>query len=188
VRDLLLSAPFNAAEGGGRTRPLVTSTIVATQHAFDLAGELHDDELSDRIQHIYELVCVLDQQMQALEQENLDLRRRLASLRPFDEPGRKTLASRRGVFGYWFLQNETAPLCPVCCERDDAVSYLTQLERVSDGSRRTCPTCQSVFWEQRTSELPVIPGSTMCHVCGCLMLRLGRWYRCRGCGSARGIE
>jgi hypothetical protein len=176
-----------AQPGFSRADHLVTTTIVATQHAFDLAGELADDELRDRIYQIYELVCILDRQMQALQQENLDLRRRLASLRPFDEPGRKTLASRRGVFGYWFLQNETAPLCPVCCERDDAVSYLTQLERVSDGSRRTCPTCQSVFWEQRTSELPVIPGSTMCHVCGCLMLRLGRWYRCRGCGSARGI-
>jgi hypothetical protein len=169
------------------TRPLVTSTIIATQHAYDLAEQAQDEELRDHIQHVYELVCILDQQMQALEQENLDLRRRLASLRPIDEPGRKTLASRRGVFGYWFLQNETAPLCPVCCERDDAVSYLTQLERVSEGSRRTCPTCESVFWEQRTSELPVIPGSTMCHVCGCLMLRLGRWFRCRGCGSARGI-
>jgi hypothetical protein len=176
-----------AQPGFSRADHLVTTTIVATQHAFDLAGELADDELRDRIYQIYELVCILDRQMQALEQENRDLRRRLASLRPFDEPGRKTSASRRGVFGYWFLENETAPLCPVCCERDDAVSYLTQLERVSEGSRRVCPTCESVFWEQRTSELPVIPGSTMCHVCGCLMLRLGRWYRCRGCGSARGI-
>jgi hypothetical protein len=176
-----------AQPGFSRADHLVTTTIVAAQNAFDLAGELADDELRDRIYQIYELVCILDRQMQALEQENRDLRRRLASLRPFDEPGRKTSASRRGVFGYWFLENETAPLCPVCCERDDAVSYLTQLERVSEGSRRVCPTCESVFWEQRTSELPVIPGSTMCHVCGCLMLRLGRWYRCRGCGSARGI-
>jgi hypothetical protein len=176
-----------AQPGFSRANPFVTSAIVAAQNAYDLAEHAHDDELQARIQQIYELVCILDQQMQALEQENQDLRRRLASLRPIDELGRKTLASRRGVFGYWFLQNETAPLCPVCCERDDAVSYLTQLERVSEGSRRVCPTCESVFWEQRTSELPVIPGSTMCHVCGCLMLRLGRWYRCRGCGSARGI-
>ena len=186
------------------TRSFVTTTIVATQHAFDLAAELADDELRDRIQQIYELVCLLDQQMQALEQENLDLRRRIQSIATDGAseagPGRvaasgyngverrkHSTARRRGVFGYWFLENETAPLCPVCCERDDAVSYLTQLERVPDGSRRLCATCQSVFWEQRTSELPVIPGSPMCHVCGSLMLRLGRWYRCRGCGSARGI-
>lgn len=170
-----------AQPGFSSATKLVTTTIVATQHAFDLASELQDEELRDRIQQIYELVCILDRQMQTLEEENRELRRRLES-----KP--KSTASRRGVFGYWFLENETAPLCPVCCERDDTVSYLTQLERVSDGSRRICPTCQSVFWEQRTSELPVIPGSTMCHVCGCLMLRLGRWYRCRGCGSARGIE
>jgi hypothetical protein len=175
-----LSTPFNAAEAGDRTRTLVTSTIVAAQHAFDLAAELQDDELRERIQQIYELVLILDRQMQALEEENGDLRSQLAERR-------KVVATRRGVFGYWFQENETAPLCPVCCERDDTVSYLTQLERVPDGSRRICPTCESVFWEQRTSELPVIPGSTMCHVCGSLMLRLGRWYRCRGCGSARGI-
>ncbi len=159
----------------------MTTTIVATQHAFDIAEELQDPDLKQKIQEIYDLVLILDRQMQALEEENRELRRRLSSR------GAASTATRRGVFGYWFLENETAPLCPVCCERDDAVSYLTQLERVSDGSRRVCGMCQSVFWEQRTSELPVIPGSPMCHVCGCLMLRLGRWYRCRGCGSARGI-
>src|SRR3954449_11749052 len=153
-----MSTPTNAGAGGSRVVPLVTSTIIATQHAYDLAEHAQDEELRDYIQHIYELVCILDQQMQALEQENGDLRRRLAS-----KP--QATATRRGVFGYWFLENETAPLCPVCCERDDTVSYLTQLERVSDGSRRVCATCESVFWEQRTSELPVIPGSTMCHVC-----------------------
>jgi hypothetical protein len=170
-----------AQPGFSRANPFVTSAIVAAQNAYDLAEHAHDDELQARIQQIYELVLILDQQMEALEQENRDLRRQLSS-RP------KIVAERKGVFGYWFKEGETAPLCPVCCERDDAVSYLTELERVSEGSRRLCSACQSVFWEQRTSELPVIPGSTMCHVCGCLMLRLGRWYRCRGCGSARGIE
>jgi hypothetical protein len=175
-----VSTPTNASQAGSRTVPLVTSTIIATQHAFDLAEHLRDEELKQKIYEVYTLVLVLDRQMAALEEENRNLRRELAERR-------RVMAERKGVFGYWFKEGETDPLCPVCCERDDAVSYLTQLERVSDGSRRTCPTCQSVFWEQRTSELPVIPGSTMCHVCGSLMLRLGRWYRCRGCGSARGI-
>ena len=169
-----------AQPGFSRANPFVTSAIVAAQNAYDLAEHAHDDELQARIQQIYELVLILDQQMEALEQENRDLRRQLSSRS-------KVVAARKGVFGYWFKEGETAPLCPVCCERDDTVSYLTQLERVSDGSRRICGACESVFWEQRTSELPVVPGSPVCHVCGCLMLRLGRWFRCRGCGSARGI-
>ncbi len=159
---------------------LVTSAIVATQHAYDLAEHVHDADLKQKISEIYDLVMILSRQFDALQEENRELKRELGARR-------QVTATRRGVFGYWFLENETAPLCPVCCERDDTLSYLTQLERVSDGSRRRCATCESVFWEQRTSELPVIPGSPMCHVCGCLMLRLGRWFRCRGCGSARGI-
>ena len=58
-------------------------------------------------------------------------------------------------------EGETAPLCPVCCERDDAVSYLSQLEHVKQGSCRTCATCQAVFWELLKSELPVVPGDAV---------------------------
>jgi hypothetical protein len=130
---------------------LVTSTIIATQHAFDLAEHLRDEDLKQKIYEVYTLVMVLDRQMQALEEENGDLRRQLAERR-------KVVATRKGVFGYWFKEGETAPLCPVCCERDDAVSYLSQVEHVKDGSRRTCATCKAVFWELLKSELPVVPG------------------------------
>ena len=134
--------------------PLVTTTIVAAQHAYDLAGHSHDAGLQQKISEIYDLVLILDQQLQALQEENLALRRQLT-----EKP--KVMASRKGVFGYWFKEGETAPLCPVCCERDDAVSYLSQVEHVKQGSCRTCATCQAVFWELLKSELPVVPGDAV---------------------------
>src|SRR3954470_10145844 len=146
-----MSTPTNAGAGGSRVVPLVTSTIIATQHAFDLAEHLRDEDLKQKIYEVYTLVLVLDRQMAALEEENRNLRRELAS-----KP--KSTATRRGVFGYWFLENETAPLCPVCCERGDALRYLSQIAHVQEGSRRVCPTCQSVFWERLKSNLPVVPG------------------------------
>jgi len=146
-----MSTPTNAGADGSRTVPLVTSTIIATQHAFDLAEHLRDEDLKQKIYEVYTLVLVLDRQMAALEEENRNLRRELAERR-------RVMAERKGVFGYWFKEGETDPLCPVCCERDDALSYLSQLEHVPEGSRRVCPTCQSVFWELLKSNLPVVPG------------------------------
>ena len=134
--------------------PLVTTTIVAAQHAYDLAGQADDRDLQQKISEIYDLVLILDRQMQALEQDNRELKRQLA-----EKP--KVMAERKGVFGYWFKEGETAPLCPVCCERDDAVSYLSQVEHVKQGSCRTCATCQAVFWELLKSELPVVPGDAV---------------------------
>ena len=134
--------------------PLVTTTIVAAQHAYDLAGESRDAALQQKISEIYDLVLILDRQLEALEEENRELKLQLA-----EKP--KVMASRKGVFGYWFKEGETAPLCPVCCERDDTVSYLGQVEHVKQGSCRTCATCQSVFWELLKSELPVIPGDAV---------------------------
>ena len=130
--------------------PLVTTTIVAAQHAYDLAGHSHDADLQQKISEIYDLVLILDRQLGALEEENRELKRQLAERQ-------KVMATRKGVFGYWFKEGETDPLCPVCCERDDALSYLSQLEHVQEGSRRVCPTCQSVFWELLKSNLPVVP-------------------------------
>ena len=134
--------------------PLVTTTIVAAQHAWDLAGQADDRDLQQKISEIYDLVLILDRQLQALQEENLALRRQLT-----EKP--KVMASRKGVFGYWFKEGETAPLCPVCCERDDVVSYLGQVEHVKQGSRRTCATCEAVFWELLKSELPVVPGDAV---------------------------
>ena len=147
-----MSTPTNASEAGSRVVPLVTSTIIATQHAFDLAEHLRDEELKQKIYEVYTLVLVLDRQMAALEEENRNLRRELAERR-------RVMAERKGVFGYWFKEGETDPLCPVCCERDDALSYLSQVEHVEKGSRRVCGTCQSVFWELLKSNLPVVPGT-----------------------------
>src|SRR3954469_4871499 len=139
---------------------LVTSTIVAAQHAYDLAGHSQDADLQQKISEIYDLVLILDRQLQALEEENRELKLQVAvrdrQLQLDAKP--KVMASRKGVFGYWFKEGETAPLCPVCCERDDAVSYLSQVEHVPEGSRRTCATCEAVFWELLKSNLPVVPG------------------------------
>src|SRR3954462_10719733 len=96
---------------------LVTHAIVATQHAYDLAEHAHDALLQQKISEIYDLVLILDRQLQALEEENRELKRQLQFR--FDEKP-KVMATRKGVFGYWFKEGETAPLCPVCCERDDA--------------------------------------------------------------------
>ena len=133
--------------------PLVTTTIVAAQHAYDLAGHSQDRDLQQKISEIYDLVLILDRQLQVLEEENRNLKQQLA-----EKP--KVMASRKGVFGYWFKEGETAPLCPVCCERDDVVSYLGQVEHVKQGSHRTCATCKAVFWELLKSELPVVSGET----------------------------
>jgi len=133
--------------------PLVTTTIVAAQHAYDLAGRAHDADLQQKISEIYDLVLILDRQLGALEEENRNLKRQLQ----FDEK-QKVMATRKGVFGYWFKEGETDPLCPVCCERDDIVSYLSQVQHVPQGSRRVCAVCQAVFWELLASELPVVPG------------------------------
>jgi len=130
--------------------PLVTTTIVAAQHAYDLAGQSHDRDLQQKISEIYDLVLILDRQLGALEEENRNLKRQLAEKQ-------KVMATRKGVFGYWFKEGETDPLCPVCCERDDTVSYLSQVQHVPQGSRRVCAVCQAVFWELLASELPVIP-------------------------------
>ena len=158
--------------------PLVTTTVVAAQQAYDLAGESRDVELQQKISEIYDLVLILDRQLQALEEENRELKRQIAG-----KP--KVMATRKGVFGYWFKEGETAPLCPVCCERDDTVSYLSQVEHVKQGSCRTCATCQSVFWELLKSELPVIPGSS-CHRCGGVMMKKGSCYQCMSCGFTSG--
>ena len=158
-----------------QSHQLVTSTIVATQHAFDLAEHLQDRDLQQKISQIYDLVLILDRQMQALQEENRELKLQLAA-----KP--KVMATRKGVFGYWFKEGETAPLCPVCCERDDTVSYLSQVEHVQQGSCRTCAVCESVFWELLKSELPVVPGSS-CHKCGGVMMKKGGCYQCMNCGS-----
>jgi len=134
--------------------PLVTTTIVAAQHAYDLAGQSHDADLQQKISEIYDLVLILDRQLGALEEENRNLKRQLAERQ-------KVMATRKGVFGYWFKEGETDPLCPVCCERDDTVSYLSQVQHVPQGSRRVCAVCQAVFWELLASELPVVPGDAV---------------------------
>src|SRR6266850_4525782 len=110
--------------------PLVTTTIVAAQHAYDLAGRAQDADLQQKISEIYDLVLILDRQLGALEEENRNLKRQPAERQ-------KVMATRKGVFGYWFKEGETDPLCPVCCERDDVVSYLGQVEHVKQGSCRT---------------------------------------------------
>ena|SRR5207248_596566 len=140
---------------GASHEQLVTTTIVATQHAYDLAEYAKDEELKQKISEIYDLVLILSRQFDALEEENHNLKRELAERR-------RVMAERKGVFGYWFKEGETDPLCPVCCERDDALSYLSQVQHVKQGSRRVCPVCQAVFWELLASELPVIPpGSSL---------------------------
>src|SRR5882724_10015787 len=50
--------------------PLVTTTIVAAQHAYDLAGRAQDVGLQQKISEIYDLVLILDRQLGALEEEN----------------------------------------------------------------------------------------------------------------------
>jgi len=134
--------------------PLVTTTIVAAQHAYDLAGQSQDADLRQKISEIYDLVLILDRQLGALEEENRELKRQLAERQ-------KVMATRKGVFGYWFKEGETDPLCPVCCERDDTVSYLSQVQHVPQGSRRVCAVCQAVFWELLASELPVVPADAV---------------------------
>ena len=158
--------------------PLVTTTIVAAQHAFDLAGQSRDAGLQQKISEIYDLVLILDRQLGALEEENRNLKRQLA-----EKP--KVMATRKGVFGYWFKEGETDPLCPVCCERDDTVSYLSQVQHVAQGSRRVCAVCQAVFWELLASELPVVPGSS-CHRCGGVFMKKGSCYQCMSCGFTSG--
>jgi hypothetical protein len=138
--------------------PLVTTTIVAAQQAYDLAGQSHDADLQQKISEIYDLVLILNRQLDVLEEENRDLKLQVAVRDRQLAEKQKVMATRKGVFGYWFKEGETDPLCPVCCERDDTVSYLSQVQHVPQGSRRVCAVCQAVFWELLASELPVVPG------------------------------
>ena len=131
------------------TRSLVTTTIVATQHAFDLAAELADDELRDRIQQIYELVCLLDQQMQALEQENLDLRRRIQSIATDGAseagPGRVAASGYNGVD----RRKHSTARRPVC-QRSRSRSGFTRRKRPGAASHPSGPSAARLHRVQPT--------------------------------------
>ena len=56
--------------------------------------------------------------------------------------------TRRGPANYYYLGEETDPLCPVCWERDRKVIHLPRAEPWSGGIRRDCHVCSTVHWDK----------------------------------------
>jgi hypothetical protein len=55
--------------------------------------------------------------------------------------------SRRGTAGYFYLDGDNDPLCPVCWERDAKIVHLPQSEKWNGGIRRDCNECEKTHWE-----------------------------------------
>ena len=111
---------------------VIGTTIATLRNARDLAKDSKDHELKDVISDAYDSLLDLKERMFALDQENRELKAKLAE--------RDSIVGPILPFGYFYLATDTSkasPLCPQCWQNKDQ-KYPLQTESWNGGQRRRC--------------------------------------------------
>ena len=126
---------------------LLSSTLSALNNVRDLARDSSDRELKEKINETYDGLLSLKQRMLAMDDENRELRAKLAQKESVVGPVRP--------FGYIYRTEDSShqyPLCPQCFQKEGAISYLTAPRLLAGGPRRECNSCSFKCFEQSGRE------------------------------------
>jgi len=119
----------------------VNSTVSSAKNAVELAKNSKDSALKEKVSEVFDGVLDLKRAMLDLEDENRSLRGKLAE---------RQKLKRDPLFGYWFKDGESDPLCPKCFEGDEKIVYLPPVVEWANGSlHRRCRVCNSDHTERK---------------------------------------
>jgi len=100
----------------------------------ELAGKYHDEELNDKIMELENQILALITQMRSLEETREEGERTLSLIKKmqFKKP-------------FYFQEDDPAPFCPHCWEKEKNPVHLLGPVKVSAGFRYGCPSCKEYF-------------------------------------------
>ncbi len=125
----------SVATTGSGVLSAIGTALSTLKNARDLAKESKDHELKDVISDAYDQLIDLKERMLALDEENRNLKTKLAE--------RDSIVGPILPFGYFYLATDTSkasPLCPHCWQDKDQ-KYPLQAESWNGGQRRRCCRC-----------------------------------------------
>ena len=111
---------------------VVSSTIATLKNARDLAKDSKDRELKDVIGDAFDSLLDLKERMLALDEENRELKLKLAKKASFTGP--------LPPFGYVYKEGDTHPFCPKCFQ-EKGHEYPLFSEPWDGTVRRSCSNC-----------------------------------------------
>jgi hypothetical protein len=134
---------FHAAAGATVVQTL-SSVIAALRNARDLAKDSKDRELKEVIGDAFDSLLDLKERMLALDEENRDLKAKLAK--------KASITGPVPPFGYLYEKTDEAqqfPLCPRCYQEKLHV-YTLVAENWGGATMRSCPNCHWQLVEENT--------------------------------------
>jgi hypothetical protein len=121
---------------------MVASVVSTVKAARDLAKDISNHELKEKIGDIYKGLNDLRQRILDLDEENRNLKAELAKRAETDGPV--------PPFGYYFdKRHPDSPLCPKCYQSSDSrLAFMGPQEPWGNGAlRRKCQLCGHVIDE-----------------------------------------
>jgi hypothetical protein len=131
------------------TASLVANVVGTVRAARDLAKDIGNHELKEKIGDAYDGLNDLRQRVLDLDEENRQLKAELAKKAEIEGPV--------PPFGYFFdKRHPDHPMCPKCYQaKESRIAYMGPLHPWNGGMRRVCQLCGHITTEQEGERVTV---------------------------------
>jgi len=133
------------------TAQLVATVVGTVKTARELAKDISNHELKEKIGEAYDGLLDLRQRLLDLDEENRHLKAELTKKAEIDGPN--------PPFGYFYdRRHPDDPLCPQCYQsKESRISFMGPIHSWSGGLRRNCRNCgHAIFEKEMDSRRSVI--------------------------------
>jgi len=129
---------------------MVATVVNTVRAAKELAKDISNHELKDKIGEIYDSLNDLRQRVLDLDEENRALKGEVAKKLDIEGP--------TPPYGYFYRKDHPQdPLCPTCYQsKESRLGFMGPQRRSSAGVYRSCHLCGKLIYEDRSQRSEIV--------------------------------